>query len=63
MIVMHGLLNSCKINFSSFCKRPSIKNHRQCWLVEMRNHASSDHHAEHNYKLMSEDIIRFADQN
>ena len=27
----------------------------------MRNHATSDHHREHNYKVMSDDIIRFAD--
>ena len=27
----------------------------------MRNHATSDHHSEHDYKVMSEDIVRFAD--
>ena len=28
----------------------------------MRNHATSDHHREHNYTVLSDDIIRFADQ-
>jgi pimeloyl-ACP methyl ester carboxylesterase len=27
----------------------------------MRNHATSDHHAEHNYTVLSDDVIRFAD--
>jgi esterase len=29
----------------------------------MRNHASSNHHDEMNYEVLSDDIIRFADQN
>jgi hypothetical protein len=61
MIVMHGLLGS-KINWNGVCKRPEIKKYRQSWLVEMRNHATSDHHDEHNYAAMSDDVIRFADQ-
>ena len=28
----------------------------------MRNHSSSDHHKEHNYTVLSDDMIRFADQ-
>ena len=62
MIVLHGLLGS-KINWSGICKRPEIKKLRKSWLVEMRNHATSDHHDEHNYAVMSDDVIRFADQN
>jgi len=27
----------------------------------MRNHATSDHHNEHNYNVMSDDVVRFAD--
>lgn len=40
----------------------AIKSKRDCYLVEMRNHAASDHHPNHNYEVMSDDIIRFADQ-
>jgi pimeloyl-ACP methyl ester carboxylesterase len=29
----------------------------------MRNHASSNHHDDMNYEVLSDDIIRFADQN
>lgn len=39
----------------------AIKRKRDCYLVEMRNHAASDHHSNHNYEVMSDDIIRFAD--
>lgn len=28
----------------------------------MRNHIYSDHHNEFNYRVMSDDIIRFADK-
>ena len=61
MIVLHGLLGS-KVNWRGLCKREEIADHRRCYLVEMRNHATSDHHREHNYTVMSDDIIRFADQ-
>ena len=28
----------------------------------MRNHAMADHHDEHNYNVMADDVIRFADE-
>ena len=31
-------------------------------MVELRNHATSNHHDEHNYKVIAEDVIRFADK-
>lgn len=60
MIVMHGFLGS-KLNFRTFCSHKDISSRRRCYLVEMRNHATSDHHDEHSYELMSDDIVRFAD--
>ena len=30
-------------------------------MVELRNHAGSNHHAEMNYNVLSDDVIRFAD--
>ena len=60
MIVLHGLLGS-KVNWRSLCAMEQIKSKRDCYLVEMRNHAQSDHHPTHNYEVMSDDIIRFAD--
>ena len=29
--------------------------------MEIRNHAGSNHHAEMNYEVLSDDVIRFAD--
>lgn len=60
MIVLHGLLGS-KRNWRSLCQMDGIKDSRKCYLVEMRNHSTSDHHKEHNYTVMSDDIVRFAD--
>ena len=61
MIVLHGLLGS-KMNWRGICKQEPISSLRDCYLVEMRNHANSNHHAEMDYDVLSDDIIRFADQ-
>jgi hypothetical protein len=34
---------------------------RDCYLVELRNHADSNHHDDMNYNVLSDDLIRFAD--
>lgn len=31
-------------------------------MVELRNHASSNHHDEMNYRVISDDVFRFADK-
>ena len=61
LIAMHGLLGS-KTNLKGICNMPGIKDKRDVYLVEMRNHAHSDHHKEHTYALLADDVIRFADQ-
>mmetsp|Transcript_15071 Transcript_15071/g.10550 ORF Transcript_15071/g.10550 Transcript_15071/m.10550 type:complete len:168 (+) Transcript_15071:94-597(+) len=61
MIVMHGLLGNM-LNWRPICKHPEISSLRKCYLVEMRNHAKSNHHADMDYKVMSDDIVRFADK-
>lgn len=61
MIVLHGLLGSKK-NWRSFCRDPRIADLRDSYLVELRNHAESNHHSEMNYTVLSDDIIRFADE-
>ena len=60
MIVMHGFLGS-KVNWRTLCSKEGISNRRKCYLVEMRNHAASDHHKDHDYNVMSDDVVRFAD--
>ena len=62
MIVLHGMLGS-KINWRGMCSQEEIGSKRDCYLLELRNHATSGHHPEHNYDAISEDVIRFADQN
>jgi pimeloyl-ACP methyl ester carboxylesterase len=61
MIVMHGLLGH-KLNWRGPCTREEISTKRNCYLVELRNHMSSNHHDEMNYTVISDDIIRFADK-
>lgn len=39
-----------------------ITSRRNCYLVELRNHMSSNHHDEFDYKVMSDDVVRFADK-
>jgi len=43
MVVLHGLLGS-KVNWKGICGHKKILKKRDCFLVEMRNHATSDHH-------------------
>ena len=61
MIVLHGLLGY-RANFQTFCRKGPISNYRRSYCLSMRNHAMADHHSEHNYNVMSDDVIRFADQ-
>ena len=70
MIVMHGLLGN-KYNLRGIVSHETVRtpiltyqiaSKRNCYLVEMRNHAESDHHDDMNYRVISEDIIRFADR-
>ena len=61
MIVLHGLLGS-KRNWRSMVRKPALYNRRNCFLIEQRNHHLSDHHDEMNYKVLSDDIMRFADK-
>lgn len=61
MIVLHGLLGN-KTNWRGLCYWNEILSKRNCYLLEHRNHMSSDHHDEMNYKVLSDDVIRFADK-
>ena len=61
MIVMHGLLGY-RANFQTICRKTPISTYRKSYCVAMRNHAMADHHDEHNYNVMADDVIRFADE-
>ena len=60
MIVLHGLLGS-SMNWKQFVRNAQISSKRNAFLVEQRNHALSDHHDDMNYEVLSDDLIRFAD--
>ena len=60
MIVMHGLLGCCT-NWHALCRSAPIRSKRDSYLVELRNHAQSDHHSDMDHYAISDDIIRFAD--
>ena len=38
-----------------------ISGKRDCYLVELRNHAGSNHHDDMDYEVLSDDVLRFAD--
>lgn len=39
-----------------------ILSKRNSYLVEMRNHMSSNHHDDMNYNVITDDLMRFADK-
>lgn len=61
MIILHGLLGS-KNNWETILKSEEILASRDCYVVELRNHAESDHHDDFSYEVLSEDVIRLADK-
>ena len=62
LIVLHGLLGS-KSNWKGICNHINIVQKRDCYLLEMRNHVASDHHQDHTYDILADDVIRFCDKN
>ncbi len=61
MIVMHGILGN-KQSLRGIVSQKDISDRRWSFLVDMRNHYDSDWHNDMNYRAMSEDVIRFADE-
>tara|TARA_B110000444_G_scaffold259191_1_gene302159 strand:- start:3488 stop:4261 length:774 start_codon:yes stop_codon:yes gene_type:complete len=60
LIILHGLLGSSD-NWQTLGKKyaDSFRVH----LVDARNHGKSPHTSEHNYDLMTEDLLRYLDSN
>lgn len=48
-------------NWRSFALNDVISNHRNMYLLDLRNHGDSDHHASMTYEEMANDVIRYAD--
>jgi pimeloyl-ACP methyl ester carboxylesterase len=58
LIILHGLYGSSD-NWLTIAK--SLSNNFRVILPDLRNHGKSPHSADHNYQLMSEDILELAD--
>ena len=52
-------------NFTPFFNRPDnkIRDLRNVWLLDYRNQGASDHHESYSLEEMSDDIVRFMNEN
>ena len=52
-------------NFSTFFQREcnKVRDQRNVWLLDYRNQGESDHHDSYDLEEMSDDIVRFMDDN
>ena len=60
VLFLHGLLGQGR-NWRSFALNDVISAKRNVYLVDLRNHGESDHHASMSYSEMAEDVVRYAD--
>lgn len=59
IILLHGLFGSGD-NFGTQAR--ALGSHFRVHTPDLRNHGSSFHHAQMNYAVMAEDILRYADR-
>lgn len=62
IVIMHGLLGN-KMNNRTLGRLLRDKLNKDVYLVDMRNHGTSPHIKPHNYEAMSEDIVKFIEDN
>jgi pimeloyl-ACP methyl ester carboxylesterase len=64
MIMLPDILEPAS-NFSKFFNRENNKvlDQRNVWLLDYRNQGESDHHESYDLEEMSDDIVRFMDEN
>ena len=60
LIVLHGLLGSCD-NWHTLGK--TYAENFRVHLLDARNHGRSPHTSDHNYDLMTEDLLNYLDSN
>lgn len=56
LVVLHGLLGSSR-SFSHVVNNKKIKDHRECYMLDLRNHGESPHTNEFSYDIMKYDIL------
>jgi pimeloyl-ACP methyl ester carboxylesterase len=64
MIMLPDILEPAA-NFSKFFNRENnkVRDQRNVWLLDYRNQGESDHHNSYDLEEMSDDIVRFMDEN
>ena len=61
ILFLHGLLGQGRM-WRNFALNDAISKERDVFLVDLRNHGESDHHASMTYEEMARDVARFAEQ-
>lgn len=59
LIIIHGFFASAR-NWRQIAKQ--LAQHFNVYVVDMRNHGQSPHHAEMDYSVMADDLFGFLDQ-
>jgi len=62
LFFLHGLLGKGQ-NWKSFALNDVLSDNRNMFLMDLRNHGESDHHASMEYKELASDVLRYADHN
>ena len=60
ILFLHGLLGQGRM-WRNFALNDAISRERDVFLVDLRNHGESDHHASMTYEEMAADVNRFAE--
>ena len=60
ILFLHGLMGQGRM-WRNFALNDSISKERDVFLVDLRNHGESDHHASMTYEEMARDVARFAE--
>lgn len=59
LLILHGLFGTLD-NWATLAKR--FAEHYNVFLVDLRNHGRSPHHAEHNYDAMADDVLELVEE-
>lgn len=57
---LHGLMGQGRM-WRNFALNDAISRQRDVFLIDLRNHGESDHHASMSYEEMARDVGRFAE--
>jgi esterase len=61
MVFLHGLFGNAN-NWRYFSYNEKIRQRRNSYIIDLRNHGESDHHDSMKYPEMAEDVIRHLSQ-